>query len=86
MSFQSVSLGGESVKQDDAPDDAGEPYVLIPEAEHLRRLGGISRVTAHRKRKSDPTWPRVIKGVNGYNYYIDTESRAHVKRLIEASS
>jgi hypothetical protein len=58
---------------------------LIPESEHCRRDGNVTRVTAWRRRRDTPKdWPRIIK-INGRNYVVDAESRAIIKRRIEAS-
>jgi hypothetical protein len=62
-------------------NDAGDPEALIPEAKHLERLGGPSRISAWRWRQSDPDWPQPIK-FHGRIFYVDSESRQYVRRVI----
>lgn len=64
------------------PDAAtSNPTRLINRREFCRRLGGISRQTEWRRRKSDPTWPRPVPFSPTLDLYYESEVEALLQRL-----
>ena len=62
--------------------DDDQPDTLVPDAVVCRELGGISRMTLHRRTREDPDFPAQVQ-VAGRNYRFRSALEIYKRRLLD---